>query len=474
MKVEKILLAIPNFRWQNWEVSTLWNLHPYNICLLSAMIEQEYDVVIVDANIDDLSGEEFSTILEKEKPAVVGITVLTNEYGQAGHITAKIVKNVDRSTIVVLGGVYATNSYSSIIEDKNVDYVVVGEGEYVFKNLLGYLNDRNDLPAKGIAYKRDGEIITTPRENFITDLDSLPLPAYHKIDFLKYANINPRESVDAPREFPYARVLTSRGCGIGCSFCEVEYIAGKKFRFRSPVNVVDEIECLKSEYGIKSVLFDDDNMLLNRNRAKDIFKEISRRNLDITWNTIATAAFLLDEEMLELMRESGCQFLAIAIESGVERVLKEIIHKPIKLEYAKKMVKKARELGIDIAANFIVGFPGERWDEIRQTIKFAESFEADYVKIAIATPLPNTELYRIAKDGGYLPANFTFDDMDWSHGQIETDEFTSQDVAILRAYEWDRINFADPERRKNIARMMNVTEDELNQIRKRTLRSLKL
>jgi len=474
MKIEKVVLAIPNFRWQDWKINTLWNVHPYNICLLSAMIEQEYDVVIVDANIDDLSKEEFATILGKEKPDVVGITVLTNEYGRAGHIAAEITKNVDKSIIVVFGGVYATNSYLSIIEDENVDYVVVGEGEYVFKNLLGYLNGHDDLPAKGIAYKRDGKLITTPRENFITDLDALPLPSYHKIDFLKYANTIPRESVDRPREFPCARILTSRGCGVGCSFCEVEYIAGKKFRFRSPDSVVDEIEWLKGQYGIKSVLFDDDNMLLSRNRAKDIFKEMSKRNLDITWNAIATAVFLLDEEMLELMKESGCQYLDIAIESSVERVLKEIIHKPINLEYAKKMVKKARELGIDTAANFIVGFPGERWDEIRQTIKFAESFDVDYVKIMIATPLPSTELCRMAKDGGYLPANFTFDDMDWSHGQIETDEFTSQDVAILRAYEWDRINFTDPERRKNIARMMNITEDELNQIRKRTLRSLKL
>jgi len=474
VKIEKVVLAIPNFRWQDWKINTLWNIHPYNICLLSAMVEQEYDVVIVDANIDDLSKEEFVKILEREEPDVVGLTVLTNEYGRAGHIAAEIIKNVDKSIIVVFGGIYATNSYSSIIENQNIDYVVVGEGEYVFKNLLGYLNGRNDLPVKGIAYKRDGKIITTPRENFITDLDSLPLPSYHKIDFLKYANAIPRESVDGPREFPYARVITSRGCGIGCSFCEVEYIAGKKFRSRSPVNIVDEIEWLKTEYGIKSLLFDDDNMLLNKNRAKDIFREMIKRNLDITWNAAAVSVFLLYEEMLELMKESGCQFLDIAIESGVERVLKEIIHKPVKLEYARKMVKKVKELGIDISANFVIGFPGERWDEIRQTIRFAESLELDYVKIFIATPLPNTELYQMAKDGGYLRGNFTFEYTDWSRGQIETGEFTPQDVAILRAYEWDRINFTNPERRKNIARMMNITEDELNQIRKRTLHSLKL
>lgn len=474
MKVEKVLLVIPNFKWQKWAINTLWNVYPYNVCLLSAMIEQEYDVVIVDANIDDLSKEEFVAILEKEKPDVIGISVLTNEYSRAGHITAELIKKFNKSIIVVMGGVYATNSYSSIIEDKNVDYVVVGEGEYVFKNLLGYLNGRNDLPSRGIAYKRNGKIITTPRENFITDLDALPLPAYHKIDFLKYANIIPKASRDGPREFPYARLLTSRGCSIGCCFCEVGYLAGKNFRSRSPANVIAEIEWLKSEYGIKSVLFDDDNMFLNKDRAKDIFKEMIKRNLDITWNSIETAVFLLDAEMLELMRESGCHYLCVAIESGVERVLKEIIHKPVKFEHAKKMMKKAKELGIDTAANFVIGFPGERWDEIRQTIKFAESFEVDYVKIFIATPLPETELYQIAKSGGYLRENFDFGDIGWSYGLIETDEFTPQDLAILRAYEWDRINFTNPERRKNIARMMGVTEDELNHIRKRTLRSIRL
>ena len=474
MKVEKVLLAIPNFRWQNWKIATLWNVHPYNICLLSAMIEREYNVVIVDANIDDLSKEEFDAILKKEKPDVVGLTVMTNEYSRAGHIAAEVVKNADSSIVVVFCGVYATNSYLSVIEDKNVDYVVVGEGEYVFKNLLGYLNGRNDLPARGIVYKRNGKIITTPREDFITDLDSLPLPAYHKIDFLKYADLIQRESVDRPRRFPFARVLTSRGCSVGCSFCEAGYISGGKFRSRSPLNVVNEIEWLINEYGIKSVLFDDDNMLLNRKRAKDIFREMLKRNLNVTWNVASLAVFLLDDELLELMKESGCQFLDVSIESGVERVLKEIIRKPLKLENSKKMVKKAKELGIDVVASFVVGFPGETWDEIRQTIRFAENFEADYVKIAIATPLPNTELYQTAKYGGYLREDFSFDDMDWSRGQIETDEFTRQDLTILRAYEWDRINFTDPQRRKNIARMMNITEDELNKIRKRTLRSIKL
>jgi len=438
------------------------------------MIENEYDVVIVDTNIDELSKEEFVAVLEKEKPDVVGISVLTNEYSRAGYITAELIKSVNKSIIVVIGGVYATSSYSSAIEDKNIDYVVMGEGEYVFKKLLRYLNGRGELPAKGITYKNNGEIIITPRENFITDLDALPLPSYHKVNYLKYANLNPGARIDGPKEYPYARILTSRGCGVGCCFCEVGYLAGKHIRSRSPDNVIAEIEWLKSEYGIRSVLFDDDNMFLDKERVKDLFKDIIKRKLNINWNSIETAVFLLDEEMLELMSESGCRYLCVAIESGVERVLKDIIHKPIKLDYAIKMVKKARELGMVTASNFVIGFPGETWDEIRQTIKFAEEYEVDYVKIFVATPLPETELYRIAKNGGYLHEEYTFEDVNWFYGPIETDEFTPNELAVLRAYEWDRINFTDPERRNKLARIMNITEEELNNIRKRTLRSIRL
>jgi radical SAM superfamily enzyme YgiQ (UPF0313 family) len=275
---------------------------------------------------------------------------------------------------------------------------------------------------------------------------------------MKYASMCQRESVDHPRSLPYAWIFTSRGCPIGCSFCEVEEIAGRKVRFRSVDNVLDEIEWLKETYGITSLMFGDDKMI--------------DRRLNIKWNAISVAIFNLDEEMVELMEASGCQYLDIAIESGVERVLREIINKPVKLEYVQKMIEKIKEVDIDISANFIIGFPGEKWQEIRETIRFAESIDVDYVKIFIATPLPKTKLYKIAKEGGYLKEDFSFNRHNWSYGQIQTDEFNPWDLGILRAYEWDRINFSTPEKRRKIAKMMNVTEERLDQIRRETLLSV--
>jgi anaerobic magnesium-protoporphyrin IX monomethyl ester cyclase len=473
MAIKKIILMYANFKWmKSLENRTLWNVHPYNLGLLSAMIEDEFDVKIIDANMDKLSREDFAKLIKKEKPDVVGISMLTNEYSEAGFIAAEIVKQVNQKIITVCGGIHVTSEPIDTIKKKYVDYAVTGEGEYTFKKLCEHLNGDGPLPEKGILYKdkKSGKIINTGRAEFIKDLDALPLPSYHKVDFLKYATEIQRESVDAPRQMPYARIMTSRGCPFNCCFCEVGTISGKVPRCRSPENVVAEIEWLKKTYGVKSIIFDDDNMFIYRERAKKLLQLMIDKKLNVKWNSIAVAVFKLDEELLDLMKKSGCQYIDIAIESGVERVLKDIIHKPLDLNYAKKIVKYIKKLDIDLAANFVIGFPGETWDEIRETIRFAEELDSNYTKIFIATPLPNTELYNIAAKSNCLRKNFSFTKHLWTDGAIETDEFRAQDLKILRAYEWDRINFSSSEKRKRIAKMMGITEERLNEIRKDSLK----
>lgn len=465
----KVMLSYPNFKWSDWMSRTSWNLHPYNLCILSAMIKDKYDVKIIDGTFDNLSKDQFREIIEREKPGILGISVLTNEYGKAGFIAAELAKEVNPKIKTVIGGVHATSLPEFTINNSNVDYVVMGEGEYVFGELCDFINGRGDLPKKGILYKKDGEIINTGRREFISDLDSLPYPDYTKIDFIKYATRIQREEVGSPRALPFAHTITSRGCPYGCCFCEVETISGKKPRLRSVKNIIGELEWLINDYGIKSIIFDEDNLLIDKKRARDLFKTMIDKKYNLKWNAPSIALFKLDEEMIFLMKESGCQHVDVAIESSIERVLKEIIHKPLSLKHGMKMLKKLREYDIDTVANFIIGFPGETWEEIRQELKFAGELEVDYVKIFIATPLPNTELYEIAKKGKYLVDGFSFDRHLWTDGWIKTPEFEPQNLKILRAYEWDRINFTDPKKRKKIAKMMDITEERLNKIRKETL-----
>lgn len=469
-KKNKVILMYPNFNWAESMSRTKWYAHPYNIGLLASMLEDKYDVSILDAGMDNLSKEDFAKKIRDTRPDVLGVSLGTNEYMNSGLIAAKIAKENSPETKIIVGGVGVTSNSEPFLKDSNVDGAVIGEGEYVVREFCDFLNGEGPFPKQGVLYKKDNQLIGKGRVDFIRDLDALPLPAYHLVDFMKYATTMQRESVDRPRGMPYARIITSRGCPFSCCFCEVGSISGKKMRFRSLEKIAEEIELLIKDYGIKAISFDDDNLTVDKKRAKDLFKMMIDRKYNLNWNDPATAIFTLDDEMLDLMKESGCQYLGVAIENGNQRVLKDIIHKPVNLEDVKKTMKKIKERGIDVSTNFIVGFPGETWEEIRQTFRYAEELNPDYCKFFIATPLPNTELYRIAKEKNILRKDFKFDKHLWTDGQIDTPEFRHQDLKILRAYEWDRINFSSSGKFKKIAQMMDVSEDRLNEIRKETLK----
>jgi radical SAM superfamily enzyme YgiQ (UPF0313 family) len=368
--------------------------------------------------------------------------------------------------------VYATTNSSQVIRDPNIDVVVIGEGEYVFRDIIKYLSGDDCLPDKGICYRDfdTGETINRGHSEFIKDLNKIPFPSYDLIDFSKYANNATRKSIDSPKAYPYARITTSRGCPFNCVFCQVKQIAGNEFRARSINNVLEEIQFLKDKYGIKSIIFDDDNLLVDRERSIDLFQGMIDRGLAMPWVMIATAVFKLDEELIKLMKTSGCDYIDIAIETGTERVMKEIIHKPVNFGYAKRMVKFARSIGIYVAANFIIGFPTETWNEIRRTLKMAEDIDADYVKISPAIPLCNTELWELCKKEEAFKDGVETNKGKWSTGQIETKEFSANELIILRAYEWDRINFTDREKLENTCKMMDVSIEEMEVIRKETIR----
>lgn len=468
MKKLKVLLTVPNNRWTEGDESSFWHFVPYNLCLLASMIRDMCDVEILDANFEELSADEFKAKLKKIRPDVVGVTVLMDQFAPTGHRAAELVKEVSPQVQVIMGGVYATMNPMRAISDPNVDLCVLGEGEYVMQDLVRYYKGDGDLPEKGIIFEKDGKVENRGRADFIQDLDALPLPAYDLIDFPAYCRNVSRATVDAPPELPYAWLLTSRGCPMGCCFCQVESIQGKKNRMRSAESVLDELEWLKKEYGIRSFVFMDDNLYVSRKRLMAILNGMIERDLVMPWVSAGTAVFRLDEELLAKMKESGCQYICVAIESGTKRILKDVIKKPVEYDHAKKMVKLAREMGIYVGANFIVGFPTETWQEIRQSIQFAEELNADYIKLFHAIPLRHTRLWELCEKHNAFKENFDVGSLRWSDGQIASTEFSNNDLTVLRAYEWDRINFTDPDKLKRTADMMHISVEELNEIRRKT------
>ena len=453
-------------------MTTTWNLSPYGICMLATALEDKYDVIISDAQFYNLTEDEFKVRVKEFRPDCVGISLLTSEYASILDTAARIIKEVNRVILTIAGGVHVTTQYLRVIENRDIDYCVRGEGERVLRRFLDYLNGEGEFPAKGLVYRDEGgKVIALPPDR-IENLDSLPFPNYELVDYPAYANLKPRYGVDTLNVFPHSRILTSRGCPVGCCFCQVKTISGSKWRCRSAKNVVDEIKFLKERYGIKGFYIEDDNAFVRKSRTKEMLRLIKELNLNLKWKAAGVPIFKMDEETFELMAATGCQMIGVAIESGSKRILKQIIKKPVDLEKVPTLIDTAKRYGIFVAANFVIGFPGETWEEIRQTLRYAEMCGADYCKIYAAQPLVGTKLYEIAKEMGCIVGEET--DVDWRYGRISSSEFTPKDISILRAYEWDRINFGVPKKRKKIADIMGITVEELNNIRKKTRDNLLL
>src|SRR3989338_8634991 len=192
---KKVLLVLPNHHWAcNDETYTMWLIHPTQICLLAAQIEDKYEVKIIDCIIDDLSEQDFEDIVRTEKPEVVGLSNFTHEYSKAGNKAVDLVKKVNSKIITFMGGGYVITSPELAISNPNLDYAVIGEGDLLIQDLLAHIYQGAPRPTKGLAFREEGKVIIQPRADFIQNLDLLKYPAYHLIDFLKYATRYQRES----------------------------------------------------------------------------------------------------------------------------------------------------------------------------------------------------------------------------------------------------------------------------------------
>ena len=468
-KYQKVLLTRPNFSWFG---KRPWKLIPYNLGLLNASLRKaSYDSQILDPNLDDMTIEEVRREIIRQKPQVVGISASANEHLEESKYLAKEIKKVRPETVIIMGGIVPTMMPERVTDDPNVDFLVMGEGEIRVRQLLDQLN--SDKPEFD---KIDGLIWGRPRRIqdrtcYIEDLDSLDPPDYTGIDPLKYSFHKHRYAhYFYPRQFPFWVTITSRGCPHRCIFCAGRGISGRRVRLRSADNVLNEVEMACDNYGIKEFIFLDDHFLAKKKRALEIMQGLKGLGRGLTWKCANVNVQHLDQDLLEAMKDSGCYQLTISIESGTKEILK-LAKKPINLERAPRIITAAKKLGFEIASNFIIGFPGETWDQIRQTCRYADSLDLDLAIFHIATPLPKTELMELSLKLGCLKedeANM----FGYCAGAIETPEFTAKELQVIRAFEWDRINFSSQERKETIARMEGITMAELEKWRRRTRLSL--
>ncbi len=466
--MKKLLLIYPNQRWLKDDFYSISQNHPMTLCLLGSMVKGIVDVKIVDANLNNMGQDEIAQVTKAYQPDFVGISVLTSEYGEILDIAAKVIRQSVPAAVIIAGGVHVTTSFEKVMKNPDIDYCCRGEGEHMLPKLLRYLMGQGNLPEQGLVYRDKNSKIIAQERTLVENLASLPWPDYNLVNFQDYISQQPRIGPNRHPELPGTHIHVTRGCPCRCCFCQVEHISGKKIRWRDPVDVVDELEFLKKTYGLRSFTFEDDNTFYNRSKAKTLLKEMINRQLDLTWRCGALALFALDEEMIDLMAKSGCKTACVSVESGNKRVLRDIVGKPIRnLAKVPELINSLKKSGIMVKASFVIGFPGETWNEIRETICFAENCNADYVVFFNAVALPGTPLYEMCLKNNSFSSDGTDVDVNWRHSKICSKEWTSKDVSILRAYEWDRINFA-PVRIDRVAKMWGCSMAELEEIRKKT------
>jgi anaerobic magnesium-protoporphyrin IX monomethyl ester cyclase len=442
---------------------------PLGITYLSAvLIKEGLTVKILDASLEDYDHEEelsehtirfgmtFNKIrdtISGFRPDIIGISALYTSQAGNVHELCRLSKEVSGDIITVLGGAYPTSETEFCMQDFNVDFAILGEGEESFLSLLRSLQNGKVNAVEGIAYRDNGAVKINPKSSFIKNLDNLPMPARHLLKLTEYSEVPCGHGVIKHK--PFATVISSRGCPFQCTFCFSCKMHGVTFRPRSAKNVLDEIESLIEQYHIKEIHFEDDNITFDRKRALEIFQGIIDRKFNIAWTAPnGLSVSTLDKELLLKMKESGCYGVILAIESGSQRVLSEIMRKPVNLKKAEEIVRLLKDIGLNVACYWMLGLPGETKKEIRETIDFASKLKSInpnlYSSFSVFTPFKKTKLHELCREKKYFVSNADldprFNKMKFCTGVIDTEEFTHEWIEKMRYQAWLEANHINTEK----------------------------
>jgi anaerobic magnesium-protoporphyrin IX monomethyl ester cyclase len=388
---------------------------------LAAILEKnQYTVDVIDCEVLKLSHEEFRSELGKRRPNIVGLTCTTLTYKSALKL-AKIAKEVLPECLTFIGGPHVTFWDDKALQEcLALDVIVRREGEFTLLELVQKIEAGKSFgDVLGITYRKHGKIVRNPDRPYIEDLDALPFPARH---------LWPTERLREYEDILY--LAASRGCVFWCEFCATVRMHGRKFRMRSPKNIVDELEFLHITYGVMNFTFCDDAFTVEPARTEELCRLIVERNLKIKWNC-GTRVDMLTKELLVMMRDAGCISVWSGVESGSQKVL-DAMHKGITTEQTERVYRWIRELGLKPVPNVILGFPGETKESAWETIKFVEKISPDEVGFYnIATPFPGTPLYNQVKKNGWLKVT-DFDKYDTATPIFETPWLSMKELKEIR------------------------------------------
>jgi len=348
-----------------------------------------------------------------ESADLVGISTITSTAPRAYAIADRIRK---RGIPVIMGGPHVTFMAQEALD--HADFVIRREGEQALAAFVEAWEKGKDFTAvPNLSYRLNGEIVHNPLQPFLGNLDQVPFPDFALLK-------STRRGIGRKTPIP---VQTSRGCPFDCSFCSVTGMFGKKYRFRSTQNIIEELK--RYDARKNSVFFYDDNFAANRQRAKELCEAMIREKLSFDWTTQVRADLAEDEELVSLMREAGCHTVYVGFESMNEESLKAMKKKQTveEITHAVKVLRKHR---IKIHGMFVYGFDEDDWQTVKDTVKFAKRARLASTQFLILTPLPGSEFYNNVKKENriqfrdwalydahhvvFQPARFSLPDLQWA------------------------------------------------------------
>lgn len=359
--------------------------------------ENGVDISIIDEGPQGYSLKDTLDWVKKEDPDILGFSTLSAT-GRKATLIAEKVKQENPNVKIAFGNFFATFNAERILKKyPAVDYIIRGEGEYTSLELALCLERDGDLKkVKGINFRNNGTVVSTPDRPLIKDIDSLPFPDRELLD-VEYHNTTAGVVV-APKKF--SNFVTSRGCVYRCRFCGCRRLARTLWRARSVDNIMEEMHLLSSQ-GYKQFMFVDDNFTLNPKRVIQLCQRLMKEKVDVEFFAEGRVDHC-PQNMLHEMKRANCKMIYFGIENGTQKVL-DYYDKQITPQQALDAVKRARNVGIDvIVASFIVGAPNETRQEIWNTLKFAQKLQVDIPQFNILATFPGTDIWEELKIQGLV------------------------------------------------------------------------
>ncbi len=430
---------------------------PYGVLSLATYLKTQagdkVNIQVLDCNLDD--ERDLISVIQEElsdfKPDIVGLSMMFDNSYRHLEAICSTVKEYDNDTLVVLGGSAATSSYAEIMKEQDhVDAICFSEGEIPLLNMINSENmaDFLEMDASWVTRKSLGEG-RVPEKLAVENLDDAVSIDYSFVDPSNYAMeeaFSPFVATIKHRKQFF--LVTSRGCHSKCAFCIHSADKDKRIRYASVDKVIDHVRFLVSKYDMNVLTIYDDQILFNKQRAKQLFRGLAQFSLRIECPNGLSVAFM-DEELIKLMRQAGMDTVCLAIESGSPHVLNDIIHKPLRLHMVEPVVKCLRKYGFWIQAFFVSGMPGETDRHRDETVKFIKEVGLDWSSFSLAIPSRGSELFKICVENGFIKKDMKIDELDPNKYIISTPEYTP-DYVERKTYLMNLdVNFVNNYRMRN-------------------------